>query len=279
MRHGINSRGYTILEVMIFLAISGLMFVIASSFINGKQSKAEFRQGMSAINSQVKDVINAVSNGYYPATNSFKCQAGAAGLPTFSAPTADTEQGNNQGCVFLGKFVQFGDPANVGGVDENYNIYSIVGRQFKTTSADGTLPKDFSESRPTIAPNITEHKKFEYGVNVTKITDNGVNIVGFGFLNSFSSYNATSGNLESGAQSVTVVTLKTGGSYSRNQDEATMTTQVNLLNDALDVQPNPNIVVCFDSSSGQFGTMTVGSSGGQRLSTKVQISNSLPAGC
>ncbi len=103
-------------------------------------------------------------------------------------------------------------------------------------------------------------------------------IVGIGFLNSFSSYNATSGNLQSGSQSVNVVTLPDGGSNVRNQNAALMTTQINGLTET-DIDVNPNILICFTGDSNQFGTLTIGGSNGQRLTTKIRISATLPAGC
>ena len=66
MDRGRKSGGYTIIEVMIFLAVSAFMFVVAAYFIQGKQANAEFNQGMQAINSSMQKVINDVNDNNYP---------------------------------------------------------------------------------------------------------------------------------------------------------------------------------------------------------------------
>lgn len=63
MNGGYQSRGYTIVEVLIFMAVSGLMFVMAVVFVSGKQANAEFRQGLYVVNSDIRSVINDVANG------------------------------------------------------------------------------------------------------------------------------------------------------------------------------------------------------------------------
>src|SRR5690242_788053 len=128
MRGGTTHRGekrtgYTIVEIMIFLAISGLMFVIATSFLSGRQASAEFRQSMEDINANLSQIINDVGNGYYPTNNSFKCTTTGQTLDFSSTATT---QGSNTGCVFMGKIVQF---APSGTDRATYRVYSIAGRQ------------------------------------------------------------------------------------------------------------------------------------------------------
>lgn len=276
MRGGNNSQGYTIVEAMIFLAISGAMFLLAATFINGKQAKVEFKQGINAMNVQVQQTINDVSNGYYPATTSLGCTSGSGPVaPTFSG--TNPGQGANQGCVFLGKFIQFGGSTDP---DGEYNTYTVAARQYKATIADGTLTSSFAEAFPVATTNLKESKKLPFGLRVTKITSSGTDITGVGFFNSFSSYNGASGNLESGAQNVAVIPLPVAGA-GRNQSEADMVNQIATLKSTGDssVLVNPDILICFSGGSGQFGTLSIGGSNGQRLATSLQISDSLPAGC
>jgi len=72
---GNKPHGYTIVEVLIFLAISSLMFLLAAGFISGKQSAVEFKQGMNDINTQIGSVVNDVANGQYPPSATFTCTA------------------------------------------------------------------------------------------------------------------------------------------------------------------------------------------------------------
>src|ERR1044071_4210461 len=84
MRGGEQKQGYTIVEVMVFLAISGFMFLIAAGFVAGRQSTAEFKQGMNSINDQMRQVINDVGNGFYPSNSDFTCNAVLPGQPPFT---------------------------------------------------------------------------------------------------------------------------------------------------------------------------------------------------
>jgi type II secretory pathway pseudopilin PulG len=267
MRGGTDSRGYTIVEVMIFLAISGLMFVIAATFISGKQAKTQFRQAMNAISSDVLQTIDDVSNGYYPSVSNFSCVAGAAGSPTFSG--GSTEQGKNGGCVFLGKAIQFGLAP---GERTKYNIYSVAGRQFAPGSTLKT-PTNFTEAQPIAIPAATESKTYEQQIESIKVSSSGFSQNGIGFFGSFGSYNTGNGILQSGSQSLTAVYLPGGPGTPLNaaviKNPATYV--------PAQVVATPKLVVCFDSGSGQYGTLTIGGQRGQRLTTKIQIYNTLSA--
>ncbi len=276
--HGINHRGYTIIEVMIFMAVSGFMFVIAAAFISDKQSKAEFKQSMSAINSQVQSVINDVSNGFYPSNSDFTCQAASSGAPTLSQSSPNNPQGTNRGCVFGGKVIQFGTHNTN---NKGYNIYSIAERQFASGGSTDTLPTNFTEAQPVVASdsasppnfNLTEKNTLEWGTKVCGLMSGGLPINAIGFFQSFGSY-GSGGSLKSGAQSINVVPI-TGTSTNGGEGESEMAAEViNLGTSNPSPELRPNIVVAFDSGNGQYATLTIGGGNGQRLTTAIKIINS-----
>ena len=100
--------GYTIVEVMIVLAVSGMMFVIAANFINGKQQRTSFFQGSNDMANIIQKVIDDVTNGNFSdvALDCDSAGAGSVDVRDSSDITADT-QGTNPDCVFLGKLVHF----------------------------------------------------------------------------------------------------------------------------------------------------------------------------
>jgi hypothetical protein len=285
MRRGTDPRGYTILEVMIFLAVSGVMFLIAATFISDKQTKSEFKLSMDDINTQVQQVINDVGNGYFPSNNNFTCTASnIAGAPPTFAPGANPGgQGANRGCVFLGKVIQF----RVNGTNQaGYNIYTVAGRQYRTSSGEGTLATSFSEAQPRAvydtsssppAFNLTEVRNLKWGVRVTSIVNGATPINGIGFLNSFGKYGANT-SLESGSQSILVVIVP-GTQPTGNETQAQMVADIATGVSDANITPRPNILICFDGGSGQFGTLRIGGGDGQRITTRTQISNEVPAGC
>ena len=274
MRGGTKSRGYTIIEVMIFLAISGLMFVIAAVFVSGKQANAEFSQGINDINTRIQQVISDVSNGFYPATNNFSCQ-GNIGFPnTITFPPASVNQQgtnggtntstNTVGCVFMGKVIQIGTDAS----PSAYNIFSVTGLQYTDTHT--TLPTTYKDAVPTviIASGVTQNETLNWGLKVTKMTSDGAPINGLAFLSSLNS------GAESASQNVVVVPIP--GDQTLTNSEATMATAINTKLQSLAINPttNPKILICFDGGRSKYGTLTIGNSigtSGQRLGTNIQI--------
>src|SRR5882762_7178443 len=105
MKTGLNALGFTIVETMIVLAITGALLLMAMLMISGQQGKTEFTQAINDIQAQINDVINNVGTGYYAKTTDFSCSAGASG-PVFNA-SGSTGQGSNTACVFMGRAVQF----------------------------------------------------------------------------------------------------------------------------------------------------------------------------
>ncbi len=55
--------GYTIIEVLMFLAISGLIFVTTMVAIRGQAAHSEFIAGTNDINTKLQQWINEVVTG------------------------------------------------------------------------------------------------------------------------------------------------------------------------------------------------------------------------
>ena len=80
MKSGLKSRGFTIVEVLIFLAVSSALMVSAFTLISGSQNKAAFTVGINDVQQQINAVINNVSNGYYSeSATSQGCSVGLTG--------------------------------------------------------------------------------------------------------------------------------------------------------------------------------------------------------
>jgi prepilin-type N-terminal cleavage/methylation domain-containing protein len=114
--------GYTIVEVMIVLAISGIMFVIAANFINGKQERAAFTQGSNETGSVLQGIVGDITDGHY---SDVPLQCSFSGTTLTAKTGAGGDQGQNQNCVFLGKIVRFYAPGSSSD-KTNYGVYSIA---------------------------------------------------------------------------------------------------------------------------------------------------------
>ncbi|HSX44369.1 MAG TPA: hypothetical protein VLE69_03715, partial [Candidatus Saccharimonadales bacterium] len=68
-----QSGGFTIVETMIVLAVTGFMFFSAMLFISGQQAKTEFTQAAHETEAKINDVLNDVSTGVYNNKGDFRC--------------------------------------------------------------------------------------------------------------------------------------------------------------------------------------------------------------
>ena len=104
MRVG-NSRGFTILEVIIFLTVSSALLIGAMTLISGQFAKTEFRQAVGETQSVVDDVANNVSTGYYqgPGLNGNCTNVG--NIPTVGGGNA--QRGTSTACMVVGQVIRF----------------------------------------------------------------------------------------------------------------------------------------------------------------------------
>lgn len=301
MRGGPPRQGYTIIEVMIFLAVSGVMFLIAAAFVSGKQDQVQFRQSMNDINTQVQQVINNVINGYYPSGTSFTCSVSGTG--SLSITSGGNTQGTNAGCVFLGQVIQFG--AGSSGQNPNdYGIFTVAGSQYGVNPSGGPVTTDppacfvavfsFPPTCPTgadptavypISPvngiNLTQTNVFQGGMTVTGMYDTQPSnkLRGVGFFSNF----GQSGNNSAVTQSLQVVVYSGDVTDTSNNNQGSMASDINNTGSGMadKIETNPDVIVCFSSGAGRYGTLTIGDNNGSgsRLTTSIQISSSKLSGC
>ncbi len=139
---GGRDAGFTIIEVMIVLAVTGMLFVAAVILINGQQNRTQFMTAANTFQQQMQQIINETANGYYPDRSQYTCRLNpfaSAGPISFSAGQADADrQGTNPNCVFMGKTIQFAPGGLfVFNTEQSYLVYSMVGRRMASTITNG----------------------------------------------------------------------------------------------------------------------------------------------
>lgn len=99
-----QQKGYTIVEVMIVLAVSGVMFVVAATFINGRQARTSFTSGVNEMTSRIQATIDQSTDGRFTDIK-LKCDVTGGAVDAYIASAADNSkgQGTNAPCVFMGK--------------------------------------------------------------------------------------------------------------------------------------------------------------------------------
>lgn len=145
-----SPKGYTIVEVLIVIAISGALLAAASLLLKGQQSETIFQQSLSDINSKIQNTVKGVSNSLFPNSSQYTCslQAGTDGVKRATLKKeAGGGVGTNQDCLFLGKALQVikGQGA--------INIYSVLGGRTYDTGNQSKLAVTFAQTNPE--PAIT----------------------------------------------------------------------------------------------------------------------------
>jgi prepilin-type N-terminal cleavage/methylation domain-containing protein len=221
MKGGKNKQplGYTLIEVMIVLAVSGVMFLIAASFISGKQQKAAFNSGVNEMASQIQDMIEQVSDGRYsdsPINCTYTPPPPAGGTLTFSV---GGQQGTNSGCTFAGKFIAFGNyQPNLcnNSTTSNFAIFTLAGSAQNNSLAGVTPIATPIVSNCTL--DLTNYGSVPQGLTVkdVQLVTNafyvghvlhitGHTINGFGFVIQSAGVANGAGEFSSGGQTIQMV--------------------------------------------------------------------------
>ncbi len=205
------SRGFTIVETMIYLAVTSLLLVSALGLVAGSQNKTEFNTAINQLNQQIGDVINNVANGYYANINNVATNwtcSGSSGTPSFSNTTGGGK-GTNQGCIFVGRAMKFSDS------EEKFYIFNMAGvRQVDDGSGNKHEVTNMKESQPVAItqihhghsfPETVETIPLQSGLKVAAIqykANAGVqNTGGMVFYSTLATLN-DKGQLKNGSQSV-----------------------------------------------------------------------------
>lgn len=245
------------------MVVSSALFVAAAVLISGRQNQTAFDQSIRQIQGEIQQTMNDVAVGYFPDTD-FRC-AGTVVGPSLSSAGA-TGQGTNNGCIFLGKAMQF--KVN-GTAPEQYATYALAGLQQVNGREVGTLaeaqPKAVAPSTAEPGnPDISVDGKLQNGLTVSRMWYNNggpnVNIGAIAFTSSMSSYDA-GGGIKAGAQQVNVFPVAGSLLNTTKRQGVDAINSVAFRNPAVS-PPNPSggIFICFASgSTDQSGLISIGS--------------------
>ena len=130
-----SNKGFTIVEVMMVLAISGAMFVIAFFGMRGQRESVGFRQALDGVEQKIREIFNNVDNGYFGNVGQYTCKL-VSGNPVLEESQDGSSGGNNTDCVFIGKSISFND--------NQMTINTIIGS--RTDNAVTSEPEQLKET-------------------------------------------------------------------------------------------------------------------------------------
>lgn len=269
-------QGYTIVEVMVFLAITAVMFAMIVGTFSTRQGRTQFTQDAREMESRFQDIINDVTTGFYPNRNNFQCLATGTGPQI--VPGVPNEQGTNNDCIFLGRVAHFNVTGSNG---RQYNIYSVAG--LRNDSSTGRDVDGFDEARPRVIDQSTETIDTPGGLTIRRLEyrpSGGGAPVSFDAIGFFSSFGSYSGSkIQSGAATVRAVPLPLSGGGAPGSTAGEMSGYISSMNDAtvnlIVALAEGTITVCMDSNtSNQHAELTLGGYN-RRLATDLAIRENL----
>lgn len=273
-----TSSGFTIMETMIVLAITGVMFISVVLLINGKQQQAQFQTSVKDVQAQVRQVMTETSAGFNQLGNNTCGISG--GKPALSPGTSDTI-GTNANCVFLGKTLIFSQDK------ESFIVAPVVGlRQPVATEFDGQFVPDLNRSKPIISTTLSAAtKKLQFGLAPVAMYLNDdvtqkVGSVSFVSTPGIKDTNLAAGSQTTMSQNLNLVAITQGSSLSNS-----LTTEKGAIENALQngtvvnnkyinsTDDKVKVSICFKSgTTGQSYLLSIGS-GGNGIGFESKIFN------
>lgn len=268
MRRLLDS-GYTILEVMIFLAITGVLFASAVVAIGGSQEQAQYSQAVRDFEIQIKDVANDVANGYYPAYDRGSCEQTGGGkvlLKPDNSPGSG-EPGTNVDCINVGKTLMF----NLDTDEDGFSVATLIG-------VNPGIGEEFDLSVDALEPIIAHHqngqgildltvsKPIRFGAKVTKIAlvnDPAITFSTLSFITDFNSSGSTE-RTENGTLTTNVYGIR--GDLNDNSIIKHYKDEIKFdLEDAssaiVDVNPEEGYYFCLEMNNGRLARVILGVDG------------------
>jgi prepilin-type N-terminal cleavage/methylation domain-containing protein len=270
-----RSSGFTIVEVMIVLAVTGLLFLSATALISGRTNQTEFDQASRAFQQQMQDAINEVNTGTYNGTT-YTCTPGNP--VTFS--NGDIGQGANDGCTFIGDLLAFGQGTDQTGVytlagDQVQQGGVNAGEQVTALSNAGPNVVTATSGQPDVTSNPLEYGLHPYTVNgkssMNYSLDGGATLTpigAFALVYSFATYSG--GSIESGSQQVNLVPLV---SSQLGDSQGTLLGDVtSKLPSSPDSASGTQVSICAKSATtNQYALVTIGGSNNGQLGVTLSI--------
>jgi type II secretory pathway pseudopilin PulG len=270
------SAGFTIVETMIVLAVTGLLFVSILVGWSGRQHHSEFISATQEIRSRIQQSISEVQAGYFPTNDQISCTATSAGNITIRH--ASVGQGENSGCVFLGKVMLFKMTRTQ---PELFRTYSLAGiRDVRPAAGETTIP--IENARPTtISPDnsprttglngfdLSESGRLMYGLKTVAMKSGGQSLTAVGFLSRLGSTSTATGASGSGAMQVDLYGV--GTNFAAVYDSATGASAIRNQLAAKNYKLNQPVQICFQSGgTDQQALVTIGADSSQ-LTTTLKI--------
>lgn len=269
------ARGYTIIEVMIFLVVSSVLFTAALAAFNQQNRRTKFTDTVQQFDQSLRDILNDVETGYFTTGENFRCRL-VGGVPDFQPPgVTPSQRGTNEECTFVGKAIQIA-PSERG--VSSYAIYTMAGRRVTGSPGNERTVERISEASPRVVPATFGGVIFgdlSSGIEFYRVLySGGTQTDGLAMINGFGRNTTTSGaSLKSGFNRVSLATIAPAGDSSFSHSTSNFTSRVASLNDTRISDSRDGITICIrESGGGRTAAVQLGGVS-QQASTVVRFDN------
>jgi hypothetical protein len=266
-------RGYTIVEVLIFLATTTALFAVSMRLISGQQGKTQFVTTIRDMESTINDIANNVATGYYTKSGNFRCFLTGSGNIQVQ-PDTGVDQGTNEECIYAGTVIKFGESAN----GDTYLQIPMAGRRLLSgkdvTSLIEAAPVTLYQPTPTPVTGVVTRASMPFGARVSCIKINGGSCgAGNSALGFFTTFNGTDTNSRKGGIQTDLLYINANINASLNGTAAIInSTFASLTSAQLTAMRPEKVEICIRSgSSNQYAFMTLGGGSSSNLTVTSEI--------
>jgi len=267
-----GAQAFTLVEVMIVLAVTGGLFISIAVTLSGRQASAEFVHASQSLQSEVEQVINQASAGNYPIKSFFTCSVAGSGLAFASAATDN--QGTNSDCVLLGRVLQF--QVSTTNSAEQYQAFTVAGCRVACAGSGSSV---FAAYAPTVVGLIGSYDSYsvagslKYGMQTVWVRSGATPIGAVAFMMEPGTLSLASTNgFVSGAQTIDIVPLLGTG---LNQTLDVAAGNINAALQSATLATGGTVQACFRSTgSNESALMNIVTNGGQLAVSMTIIAGS-----
>lgn len=200
-----KQTGFTIVETLIVIAVTGALFLSTSLLVSGQISRYHYRSSMFQLQSVIQSQLNSVQSGYFPDSALKKCDDSILDDINLLGTSTD--------CVIVGKKLTLlkEDESPDVGHPTTIKIETIgmdpLKIPLKTSDINEVNTKlKILNTQDIVIPGGLEYNKGANPTLTSPVTNNGDEIIIYALYSSAFSTNtnATAAALKSGAQQVTL---------------------------------------------------------------------------
>ncbi|MEK7561317.1 MAG: prepilin-type N-terminal cleavage/methylation domain-containing protein [Patescibacteria group bacterium] len=191
--------GYSIVEIMIVLAISGVIFTSGLVLFSGQGAEVNFNQAVDDLASKLSTEARSVSASQFYSAQGFVCTVSGSPPRATLSPSSDGSGATNQDCLSIGKVFEA-----ITGTNDIF-IYNVLGnRQIYSGGTPLGPASSLAEANPTIAVadgiDLNTDYKLGGGLKIisSKVADSAGILSPSSLVGYYLDFSGESGNSQSG---------------------------------------------------------------------------------